>query len=62
MRAGKRINYEDDLIVILDGKKVLYQGLEDYDPMKCEPWKFVQTTKDGRGHYELGKFKKYCLM
>ncbi len=61
MVAGKRIHYEDDLVVVLEGTKLIYKGLEDYEPMKYEPWIFVPTTKDGKGHYELGKFKKYCV-
>ena len=61
MKAGKRINYEDDLVVVLEGNRTIYTGLEDYDPMKYEPWVFVPTTKDDKGHYELGKLKKYCV-
>lgn len=61
MRANKRIIYEDDLVVVMDGKRVVYKGMEDYEPMKYEPWEFKVTTKDGKGHYELGKFKKYLI-
>ena len=61
MRAGNRINYEDDLVIVLHGSRVIYKGIEDYEPMKHGPWEFVQTTKDGKGHYELGKLKKYCI-
>lgn len=66
MRAGTRIDAEDDLVVVILGKNEIYKGLEDYDPFKNENWKWVTTTKDGRGHYELynsyyGTYKKYKI-
>lgn len=61
MKAGRRIEYEDDLVVVTSGKTVIYSGLEDYEPMRNANWKFVKTTKDGKGHYEFDKYKKYCL-
>lgn len=53
MKAGKPITAEDNIVVIYKGKEEIYSGLEDYSAYKLEPWKWVQTTKDGRGHYEL---------
>jgi hypothetical protein len=58
MKAGKRVTAEDDIVVVYQGKKEVYSGLEDYNPYKGEGWRWVQTTKDGRGHYEL-KTEKY---
>ena len=62
MKAGRRIQYEDDLVVVTQGKKIIYKGLEDYCPMRDLPWKFVVTTKEGKGHYEYADYKEYCLM
>ena len=60
MRAGGRINYEDDLVVVLNAKgKKIYSGIEDYEPNKYEAWRFVTTTKTGKGHYEWNGFRKY---
>lgn len=59
MRAGNRINYDDDLVVVVSKGKVIYSGLEDYEPDKDAPWKFVKTTKSGKGHYEYAGMKKY---
>jgi hypothetical protein len=52
MKAGEKINYDDDMVVVLDGKNVLCRGIEDYNPYSNAPWKFIVTTKDGRCHYE----------
>lgn len=53
MKAGGRVVYGDDLVIVKDGKNILYQGIDDYNPYNQAPWKFVVTTKDGRGHYEF---------
>ncbi len=60
MKAGKRIQADDDIVVVVKGRQVIYEGLEDYEPMKNECWRFVRTTQNGRGHYEFGPYKKYC--
>ncbi len=59
MKAGKRIQYEDDLVVVTKKGKEIYKGMEDYEPMKYADWVFKETTKDGKGHYEYGEYKKY---
>ncbi len=59
MKAGKRIQYEDEFVVVTKNDKIVYSGLEDYEPMKREMWIFVMTTKDGKGHYEFNGYKKY---
>lgn len=61
MRAGNRINYDDSLVVVMKDGKEVYRGIEDYNPMKGQWWKFVETTKDGRGHYEYNGYKKYLI-
>ena len=59
MKASGQIEYEDDLVVVTEGKEIIYKGMEDYEPMKDAPWRFIATTKSGKGHYEYGKYKKY---
>ena len=59
MKAGDRIEFEDDLVAVFDGKTEVYRGMEDYEPCKREAWRFVKTTKDGRGYYEWNGLKKY---
>lgn len=61
MKAGRRIYYEDDMVIVMKGRKEVYRGLEDYEPMKREMWIFVETTKSGKGHYEFGDYKKYRI-
>lgn len=50
MRKGKgRIDYEDDLVIVYDERgKVIYKGIEDYEPMKDEPWRWDETIKGYR--------------
>lgn len=50
MRKGKgRIDYDDDLVIVYDRKgKVIYKGLEDYEPMKDEPWNWDGTIQGYR--------------
>ena len=57
--SGKRIEFEDDIVVVYDQSgKVIYKGLEDYDPMKYENWKWIAD----KGYYSLdNKFIKVCL-
>lgn len=62
MKAGKRISYEDDLVVVFQGREEVYRGEEDYEPYKREDWRWVKTTKDGRGHYEWNGLKKFRVM
>lgn len=60
MKAGKRIQYEDELVVVVDKDGThIYRGMEDYEPHKRELWRFVVTTKSGKGHYEWNGLKKY---
>lgn len=48
-----RIQYEDDLVIVKDAKtnEVYYKGLEDYEELKREDWKWNDKEK----HYELEK-------
>ena len=60
MKAGNRIVFEDELVVVVDKDGThIYRGMEDYEPHKSELWRFVVTTKSGKGHYEWNGLKKY---
>lgn len=52
----KRIVYEDDFVVVKEGKNVIYQGIEDYEPMKYEDWVWNEKSKT----YKFGKYTKTC--
>ena len=56
--TGKKINYEDDLVVVYDKDgNVVYKGVEDSEGMKDEPWKW----DDSIGAYRLDDFIKTCV-
>lgn len=57
MKKGKRINCEDDLVIVYDGNEVIYKGLEDYEPMKYESWKWDEKEKN----YKLDVYTKVCI-
>ena len=40
-----RINYDDDLVVVKKDGKVIYKGIEDYEPMKDENWIYDESKK-----------------
>lgn len=58
MSKYRRIQFDDDIVMVKHGKETVYKGLEDYEPMKYEPWRW-----DDKKHcYTLrGGYKKYCL-
>lgn len=53
----KHINFDDDLVIVYDGDKEIYRGIEDYEPMKDEDWRWDDKIKG----YKFDKFIKYCL-
>lgn len=54
----KRIQYEDDIVLVLDREgRVIYKGLEDYEPNKREQWRW----DDKLGGYRYLGMTKYCL-
>lgn len=56
--SGKRINFDDDLVIIYDkDMNVVYKGLEDYDPMKDEDWKWDASI----GAYRFGDYIQNCV-
>lgn len=55
---GKRIQYEDDMVVVYDpAGNVIYKGIEDDEPMKRENWKWSNK----RNYYYLNGYVKVCL-
>lgn len=37
----KRAEFEDDLVIVFDeNDKIVYKGIEDFEPMKDEDWKY----------------------
>ena len=57
--AYKRIDFDDDLVVVIDitNNNEVYRGIEDYEPMKNENWKWNEKEQC----YTFDKYKKYCL-
>ena len=51
-----RIEFDDDLVIVKKGRKVIYQGEEDYEPMKDEPWEW-----DGKKYILPGGYIKKLL-
>jgi len=54
---NKRIEFEDDIVVVYEDGKVIYKGEEDYEPMKYEDWKWDSSKK----HYTFENYIKVCL-
>lgn len=53
-----RINYEDDLVVVFDNEGyAIYKGMEDYEPMKWEDWKYDTVERI----YRFGEYVKICV-
>lgn len=54
----RRINFDDDLVIVYDEEdNEIYRGLEDYEPMKDENWKWDNSSNS----YLLDKYRKICL-
>ncbi len=54
----KRIDFDDDLVIVFDkNDQQIYKGIEDYEPMKDEDWKWDPSENV----YRLNKYIKICL-
>ena len=54
----KRIDYEDDIVIVYDNaENQIYKGIEDYEPMKDEDWRW----KDDIKAYVYKDYIKICL-
>lgn len=40
IKPRSRIDYEDDQVKVFDERKQIYEGIEDYEPMKDEDWRY----------------------
>ena len=56
---GKRINYEDDVVLVYDNKgNIVYKGIVDYCPYKDDPY----TWNEAGGYYDLEQgYKMTCI-
>ena len=60
--GGARIEYDDDEVEVfkIGSRGIVYVGLEDYEPMKNENWKFIVTDEKRQlGYYQFGDYIKY---
>ena len=53
----KKIELEDDFVIVYEIDEIIYKGIEDYDPMKDVDWKWDSTNKI----YTYGNFIKICV-
>lgn len=53
----KRINYDDDFVIVYHKGVQIYSGLEDDEPMKYENWVWNEKNKQ----YEFGNYTKVCV-
>ena len=55
--GGKKIGFDDDFVIVYKNEKQIYKGLEDYEPMKRENWKWDSSKK----YYVFGDYIKVCI-
>jgi len=61
-RERRRIDFEDDVVIVYDkDDNVIYQGMEDYEPMKREDWKWNQKLEVYELTADKKKYIKICL-
>lgn len=54
----KPIQYEDDLVIVFDENgSQIYKGIEDYEPLNDESWRWDKTEKI----YRYKGYIKVCL-
>ena len=57
-QSGKRIEFEDDMVIVYDpAGNIIYKGIEDYEPMKDENWRWNNI----HNYYVLDGYVKVCL-
>lgn len=58
---GKRVNFDDDVVIVYENGKMVYKGLQDYNPFRDDNWKWNEKEK----HYTMedGNYKyiEVCL-
>ena len=58
---GKRIRYDDDFVVVTTNGREIYNGIEDYEPMKYELWKWNETEQAYFLKVDGKTYKKVCV-
>ena len=53
----KRIDFEDDIVIVFEDGNQIYKGIEDYEPMKDADWKWDNNIKA----YVLDNYIRICL-
>ena len=53
----RRIEFDDDMVMVYAGDELIYKGIEDYEPMNRENWVWDSYIKG----YKYGNYTKYCL-
>lgn len=53
----KRIDFEDDIVIVFEDGNQIYKGIEDYEPMKDADWKWDNSIQA----YVLDNYIKICL-
>lgn len=54
---SKRIEFDDDIVIVYENGRQIYKGLEDYEPMKDEKWIWDNSKKC----YTYLDFIKVCI-
>ena len=54
----RHINFDDDLVIVYDENGlVMYKGIQDFEPMKDDDWKWDNSIRA----YRLDSYIKICL-
>lgn len=56
--SGRRVNFDDDMVVIYRNGKLEYKGLQDYNPYRDEDWEWDDKKK----HYTMRHGKDEYIM
>lgn len=57
----KQIEYENDIVVVYEDGEEIYRGMEDYEPMKDEPWKWDDEQQCYTLQGECFNYRKVCI-
>lgn len=58
IRGTRRINYDDDLVVVYNGDgEIEYKGIDDFNPYKDDDWVWDESIKG----YRCGDYIQICI-
>ena len=60
----KRLEVEDDLVIVFKDDSEIYKGIEDYEPMKDENWRYdnsIQAYRLEDSRTDGHTYIKICL-